>query len=212
MTDWFSNRGQMIQVSCAVIAVFVALMVWLAVPPDRLLFLAPVVAPIVIGISIGWIGSLAVRNAVKRPAPTEAPKPPAPDNKPRLRYEIQNRTCALGARDQFKIGFATYVFVLHAIETRKQGRHDTLMCDLESVEGIGSSIGGPDTEKITSTRYWLPATTSSKKHGEALLHFDRPSGTDMEVILVTVDHINAHAKTIDYTVCVIGGIGLSFGA
>ena len=39
---WFANRAQILQVVCAVIGAFVALMVWFAIPPQNLLYVAPI--------------------------------------------------------------------------------------------------------------------------------------------------------------------------
>ena len=39
---WFADRAQIIHVTCAVVAALVALTVWLAVPAQNLLYVAPI--------------------------------------------------------------------------------------------------------------------------------------------------------------------------
>jgi hypothetical protein len=43
MSNWFTNRGQMVQVGCALFTAFVSLMVWSATPAQNLLYVAPIV-------------------------------------------------------------------------------------------------------------------------------------------------------------------------
>jgi hypothetical protein len=145
VATWFTNKGQMIQVACAVVAATVALMVWFAVPPQKLLY----VAPIVTAICFVWVSKIAAEKfslmlvharAYERLQATQSATAPSSEpvgaSRRAVALHVAHIRCKVGDFWEGAFGgVGNFRVIVHAISKVKgQNEH---RADVEVSKGVG---------------------------------------------------------------------------
>jgi hypothetical protein len=213
---WFTNKGQMIQVACAVVAATVALMVWFAVPPQQLLY----AAPIVIAISFVWLATIAADKLLsllatarayerlKASVPSAPPTSPTVDSfkapRPLFLHVAQVR-CKVGSFWECAFdGDVPFRLVVHAISKIKgQNEH---RADIEMTRGPAALVGGSETTRISSARYWVPRSSHPyRAEPRSVYSLDISLPYQVYLFSFRVEHINPNEEEVTLEVCHMHG-------
>jgi hypothetical protein len=202
VTTWFSNRGQAIQVTCAVVGVLIGLMAWLAVPPVTVLYFAP----LLVGGGVGYLLASAVsfwayRTARKRHETSAEPESrletKLDSQKNEHRYEPVKGSAKVGAKSQHQTRQRNIAIVIHGIDVDNDGNP---LADLEVVSGGGPFSGGRNTEKISMLRYRLPVSKELLNLQHTALFSCSVIGAKLTYFVLYVDHIDVYAKEVHYVI------------
>lgn len=213
---WFTNRGQIIQVVLAVIAVGIATIVSLpalaqysSLLPWLLVLLVPVIA----------LGAFSYGKNFATAAPPSVPAPPAhaPDPTPYAPSKVAITTVA-NALLETKEAFETEISVLNP--TVKVGAFWT---DPESNRRVRVSIvaltndgepraelnfdtgalahGGTQTKRVKVNQYLMRAASSGYQSEEFCVYYFSFEEKHVWFFAVRVEHINIHAQEVVLAVC-----------
>jgi hypothetical protein len=208
---WFANRGQAVQVTCAVVGATVSLLVWLSVPPSQVLYLAPVLFVVcalwLVYLILTQLGAISARRAIPIYAATPDIEPAAP---PLSRPYAPSITkvkmkVLLGAYWECKIGDHEYRVAIHGIQAgTKIEDGEQLRADVEVVKGTGHLHGGTRTTRVGAVRYWMPQSRAYDGESSTIFKFDT-AGPLATLFTLRVDHINPHAKEVDLEMIIARG-------
>jgi hypothetical protein len=212
MDKWFANKAQVVQVACAIIAVMISLMVWLAIPASSLVYhLAPVF--VVIGVGwIVWITAVAYTNdhqarmarlSFSSTPSTSLPNPPArPTYAVTPTIAITKITCNVGALWEGNILGRDFRIVINGI--KKVREQSNYRADVE-IRGAGTLHGGDKTQSISSARYWVDSTPSPFNSEHSMLFFFVVHPLRVEIFTLRVDHIDPKSNQVNLELCVVVG-------
>jgi hypothetical protein len=193
-SKWFTNRGQMLQAAIAVVAATASLMIWFAIPPASILYLAP------IGFMacFFWICFLFGRWAGSRKIAVPLPSPD-----PGAEITLVDIMCDLGNFWQGSIQGRTFRIVLHSLSQIEN--KNAYQADIEVAEGVGPLEGGNKTTQVGPVRFWLPTSNNYHPEASSIFLFD-VLGTDrVRIVTLRVSHINFYAKNATMVICVVEG-------
>jgi hypothetical protein len=133
---WFADRAQIIHAICAVVAALVALAVWLAVPPQNLLYVAPITFLICLVWAVwtvaAWYTSYRLQLQLQNlKSMADAPGTPATSKE----IFLVNVRCAVGGFWEGRFANRDYCIVVHSIE-RISGKNN-YRADVEITRGGG---------------------------------------------------------------------------
>jgi len=209
-TKWFTNRGQMLQLAVASVGVVVGILGWLAVPPQNLLNIIPpwllsIIAQIVFWASILWLASLLGTTWLgkQRIAETTRNIPEAERTTPELPVTLRKGivltsfTCELGGFWEGEVVDRTFRIAVHKIRKIKEEYE----ADVQIVDGVGATTGGPETTRIGAARFWMPVSARPVER-RCIYAFDLlPLLT--RIIILRVEHINPRAKNVQLQLCYV---------
>ena len=204
MSVWFSNRGQMIQVACAVIGAFIALMVWLAVPPQTLLYLAPAV----FCLCVGWLVGLLIRTKVASISTASLPQAMAEPvgllKHPPPVVIVVNLLCKVGTLWEGVINETIFKIVVHSIKKQKSTLE--YEAEVEIVQGVGVLEPGVNARRIGSARYWIPRTSrASESEANSVRYTQIFPPYEVSFFTLRVAHVNPHANEVNLEICLAEG-------
>src|SRR5882724_2147225 len=160
---WFSNRGQMVQVACAVIAVGVGIITqWqqltTAIDPALVFKIAlyPLAAIILVQIGKHYPGSrTTVQSSTPVPAVIEQPRP-ADKSKPAPEYTYLSQLVKVGSYIEVNQEYGLRRVTLMSIQSRTIGSEEVLVAELEATGMAVSFAAGKWVEQITDRRFLVP--------------------------------------------------------
>jgi hypothetical protein len=201
---WLANRAQIIQVICAVVAVLVALTVWLAVPPQNLLYVAPIAFLICLVWAVWtvaeWYTSYHLQLQLQNlKLMADAPGTSATSKE----IFLVNVRCAVGGFWEGRFANRDYCIVVHSIE-RISGKNN-YRADVEITRGAESLRGGVNTEYISQTRYWINRLSGPfNTDASSVINIDTHP-LEVRIAALRVDHINPITNEVKLILCVIYG-------
>jgi hypothetical protein len=204
-TKWFSNHGQKVQTIFGGIAAIIGLCIWLAVPPaSALLYIGPV---LVTG-GVLWLFFSLGRLVGFRPPPPQVPQAPSPIDE--LLTSVTRKTppilitpvsLKIGDRWEKKFDYGADIrIILHQI--RKIEDKEEYQADVEFDRGTGPMCGGPNTIRSGAARFWMMRTRHLEINEGAVYAFDIRENY-CKLIIFYLDHINAHAQSVQGMLCVV---------
>jgi hypothetical protein len=186
---WFSNRGQMIQVACAVIAVGVGIITqW-----DKLsgflgilgVLAYPVAALILINIGRRLTSRAGpnIEAAAAPPAPEiKAPDEPKP---PKLTYRYETPTLKVGTFYIVDQPFGVQRLTLVSIKQERIRTRDVLVAEIDVTGSMVDLTGGGDVKQESRKRFFIPADDMrTKRQDSSAFEFMYREGSAQEVGLV----------------------------
>ncbi len=217
MDKWFANKGQVVQVVCAVIAATISLMVWLAIPASSLLYYLALLAVMICLGSLVWMVSAAyttehlertTRSSLIPTSPTSPmPSPPilsSPLDKllPIAPIVLTNVACNIGGFWERNISGKDIRIIVHSI--KKVREQDNYRADIE-IRGAGSLHGGNDTQSISSARYWVNRTSTPFGSEPSMLFSIEIHPYGVTIFTLRVDHIDPKSNRVNLELCVVRG-------
>jgi hypothetical protein len=213
---WFTNKAQMVQMACAIVSALIALMIWLAIPPQNLLYLAPI-AFVASLIWTFWLGTRWVRpsppsvtghSSGQQPESNDVPKPLSKVEEAIKKQAgedsigLVNFTCELGGYWEGKVLGRTFRIILREIGKTEDGKYDKALVEVS--DGMRPAHGGRATSRIAPTRFWLPTMASYEMEPSCMFTFDLHE-LQTRIVILRVDHINPHAKNATFQLCHVSG-------
>jgi hypothetical protein len=219
---WFANRGQVVQVTCAIIGAFVALMVWLAIPPQNLLYVAPIVFVACLLWGAWKISAWYTLSHLPPPTPTAASPPTPPifvdtkksDGSIPVTAITSKFVCSLG--DHCQVGSELSSVTITVRELREFEENSAPfpvvppIPDYEAVldiQYLGTLYCGNQVKKEAGAKRFSVPANSEDHHPEPYSLF-RFNFTDkyFSYFIIRVYHINMVTKTAAIHVCEARGL------
>jgi hypothetical protein len=220
MSNWFTNRGQMVQVGCALITAVVSLMVWFAVPPQNLLYIAPIIFVACLLWGVWKIAVWYTLSHLPSPSPTAPPTLPISvetkkDGGPiPVTANFYKFVCPLG--DHCKIGSDLSEITITVRELRKFEEKNAPVPvvppipDYEAeldIQHHGILYCGSQVKREAGTKRFSVPANSEDLHPEpySLFKFNFTEKYFSSYI-IRLYHINMVAKTATIHVCEARGL------
>jgi hypothetical protein len=212
-SQWFSNRGQMIQTSCAVLAVVIGIAAqWsqlsVAINFGEVLKVLLYPVAVVIGFQLG------VR-ALKPAAPMEAavePSPPRPQPKdqlpntrsiidPEFNYKFLAQIVKVGS--YFEVGqeLGLHRISVLSIKTVKDGNDDIPAAEIEVAGHVLDFSPGKSVTAIHRKKALIPSYARPLKDADCSMFQFGYQPTSLSFVAISVDHINVPAQEITLVIC-----------
>lgn len=193
MEKWFSNRGQMIQVLCAVLAVALGVVLnWkqLSSAFDLVQILKVFVYPaaVLIGFRLG---------KYQKPSNTFDPRPS-------VDYKFFTPTIKVGSyfdTESNHVLALSRVSVI-SIENHKVFSQEGPAAIIETAGTVLHFTPGQHARKLSSDRFLIPANARLKTEEHAIfqLNYEKDS---LSLTSISVDHINLPAQEVTFAICVM---------
>ena len=210
-SQWFSNRGQMIQVTCAVLAVIIGIAAqWnqLSVAINFGEILKVLLYPV--AVLVGFqLGTRALKPTAGTAAATEAPAPPStkafPDIQsilgPEFTYKFMSPAIKVGS--YFDVGqeFGLRRVSAVSLKTIKDGSEEVPAVEIEVVGQMLDFSAGSKATNINRKKALIPAYARDLKDADcSMFHFSYQSNA-FSFAAISVDHINVPAQEVTLVIC-----------
>jgi hypothetical protein len=211
MSLWFSNRGQMIQVTCAVLAVIIGIAAqWnqLSVAINFGEILKVLLYPV--AVLIGFqLGKRALKPPAQAPTPREPPSPPPREALPDLPstlgpdfiYKFSTPVIKVGS--YFDVGqeLGLRRVSVSSVKTVKAGTGDVPAAEIE-ITGHALDFGvGRTATAIHSKKALIPAYARSLKDADCSMFEFSYQPDAFSFAAISVDHINVPAQEVTLVIC-----------
>jgi hypothetical protein len=216
-SQWFSNRGQMIQVTCAVLAVIIGIAAqWnqLSVAINFGEILKVLLYPV--AVLIGFqLGTRAQKPIVQTPIAPEQPSP-APPQPQTPREELPDIRSVLGPEFDYKfsspvIKVGSYFEVgqelglrrvsILSIKTVKSGSDDVPAAEIEVAGHMLDFSAGKNVTAIHNKKALIPAYVRSLKDADCSMFGFAYQPTSFSFVAISIDHINVPAQEVTLMIC-----------
>jgi hypothetical protein len=211
---WFSNRGQMIQVACAVIAVAIGIVVqWnqlsVAINFGEILkvLLYPIVVLIAFRLGISASSRPAAQIVMPPPAMVArsiAPEPmvdPHSTLRPEFDYQLSLPVIKVGSYLDVNQELGLRRISVVSIKTVKTGNDEEPAAEIE-VTGYGLDfVAGRRLTEINRKKALIPAYTRDWKDADCSMFDFTYKQNDLSFRAISVDHINVPAQEVTLVIC-----------
>jgi hypothetical protein len=207
---WFSNRGQMVQVGCAVIAVAIGTVTqWSqisnAVDLELILKIAlyPLAAVLLVQLGKHFpVGRLDIQTAQPKPIPDEQP---TSEQNPKSTIEYRFLTPSIKAGAYFDVGqeFGLRRVSLLSIKSKTLASQEVPVAELE-VAGMSIYFTpGHSIEQLGDRKFLIPASQRDTKTESSSIFEFMYSKDSLTLTSVSVDHINVPGQEATVVICSI---------
>jgi hypothetical protein len=198
---WFSNRGQMVQVACTVLAVIIGVVTqWnqitstIDIGPIFKILLYPSAA-----VGLFQLGSyFSGRKTSVHANPGLIAQP-----KPDFDYQFLHPTIKIGSYIDLARDFGLRRVAVSSIQTRTIGSEEVPVAEIE-VAGIALYLsGGNSVIKINDKKFLIPAYSRDLKSEGSSIHEFGYSTDYFTLTAISVDHINIAAQEVSLAICLV---------
>jgi hypothetical protein len=210
-SQWFSNRGQMIQVTCAVLAVIIGIAAqWnqLSVAINFGEILKVLLYPV--AVLVGFqLGTRALKPTAGTAAAPEAPAPPSreafPDMRsilgPEFNYKFSTPIIKVGS--YFDVGQELGLRRVSAlsIKTVKAGSEEVPAAEIEVAGHVLDFSAGSKVTAIHNKKALIPAYARNLKEADCSMFEFSYQPNAFSFAAISVDHINVPAQEVTLVIC-----------
>ena len=211
-SQWFSNRGQMIQVTCAVLAVIIGIAAqWsqLSVAVNFGEILKVLLYPV--AVLIGFqLGTRALKPTAQAAAAAAAPTPPPPREAlsdirsilgPEFSYKFSTPTIKVGS--YFEVGqeLGLRRISVLSIKTAKAGSEEVPSAEIEVAGHVLDFSVGRQVTAVHNRKALIPAYARAMKDVDCSMFEFAYQPNSFSFVAISVDHINVPAQEITLVIC-----------
>jgi hypothetical protein len=210
-SQWFSNRGQMIQVTCAVLAVIIGIAAqWsqLSVAINFGEVLKVLLYPI--AVLIGFqLGTRALKPVVQTAAVTVASPPPSMEVLPDIRsilgpeFSYKYLTPLMKVGSYFDVGQELGLRRVSALSIKaiKAGNEEVPAAEIEVAGHVLDFSTGSKITPIHNKKALIPAYARTLKDADCSMFEFAYQPNAFSFVAISVDHINVPAQEITLVIC-----------
>jgi hypothetical protein len=215
-SQWFSNRGQMIQVTCAVLAVIIGIAAqWsqlsVAINFGEILKVLLYPVAVLIGFQLGTRALKPTTQAAATAAPPPPPPPPSmealPDKRsilgPEFSYELSTPIIKVGS--YFEVGQELGLRRVSAlsIKTVKAGSEEVPAVEIEVAGHVLDFSAGSQVTAIHNKKALIPAYARATKYADCSMFEFAYRPDSFSFVAISVDHINVPAQEVTLAICLV---------
>jgi hypothetical protein len=210
-SQWFSNRGQMIQVTCAVLAVIIGIAAqWsqLSVAINFGEILKVLLYPV--AVLIGFqLGTRALKPTAQVAAATAAPPLPSMEALPDIRsslgpeFSYKFSTPIIKVGSYFEVGQELGLRRVSAlsIKTVKAGSEEVPAAEIEVAGHVLDFSAGRRVTAIHHKKALIPAYARALKDADCSMFEFAYQSNSFSFVAISVDHINVPAQEVTLVIC-----------
>jgi hypothetical protein len=199
---WFSNRGQIIQVACAVIAVAIGVTTqWNQISNaiDLALIVKIALYPLAVIILIQVGKHFPTANA---PAPGQAVKEEVKTGPTSvINYQFLTPTVKIGSYFDVDQERGLRRISVISIQNHKVGFDEVPAVEIEVTGMVLNFDAGRSVKKVSDKRFLIPAYSRSIKDGDCSMHEFSYRKESFSLSAISVDHINVPAQEATLAIC-----------
>lgn len=204
--QWFSNRGQMIQVACAVSALIIGIVTqWsqISVALNLTEIIKVLAYPATVFI-VFQIALLTAKNGFSKPTPTttHVGTEPKPLFGPPLIYEFKNATVKVGSFFEVGEEFGLRRVSVLSLKNLEIYSEEVAAAELEFSGSMLDLSFGKKTQLISNKKALIPSYARSAKDADCSIYQFSYQLDYFTFVAVSVDHINVPEREVSLVVCI----------
>ena len=210
-SQWFSNRGQMIQVTCAVLAVVIGIAAqWsqLSVAINFGEILKVLLYPV--AVLVGFqLGTRTLKPMAQTVAAAAASPPPSIEALPDIRsilgpeFSYKFSTPIIKVGSYFEVGQELGLRRVSAlsIKTVKAGSEEVPVAEIEVAGHVLDFSAGSKVTPIHNKKALIPAYARTMKEADCSMFEFAYQPNSFSFVAISIDHINVPAQEVTLVIC-----------